>query len=99
MRITTFAHTTWYQVGPAGCADNIEQQESGLYLNDDLTRSRAQLLYECRQAKKKELIADCWSYDGSIIVKTITNKMLLSKVDCLKRVIYTTIGDACVCTI
>ena len=24
-----------------------------LFLNDDLTRSRAQLLYECRQAKKK----------------------------------------------
>ena len=52
-------------------ANTIERQDR-LYLNDDLTRSRAQLLYESRQAKK-QLIADCWSYDGSIIVKTLTN--------------------------
>ena len=53
-------------------ANTIERQDR-LYLNDDITRSRAQLLYESRQAKKKQLIADCWSYDGSIIVKTLTN--------------------------
>ena len=56
-------------------ANHIEKQGSRLFLNDDLTRSRAQLLYECRQAKKKQLITDCWSYDGSIIVKTLTNKI------------------------
>ena len=56
-------------------ANHIQKQESRLYLNDDLTRRRAQLLYECRQAKKKQLISDCWSYDGPIIVKTLTNKM------------------------
>ena len=56
-------------------ANHIQKQESRLYLNDDLTRSRSQLLYECRQAKKKQLISDCWSYDGSIIVKTLTHKI------------------------
>ena len=56
-------------------ANHIEKQGSRLFLNDYLTRSRAQLLYECRQAKKKQLITDCWSYDGSIIVKTLTNKI------------------------
>ena len=55
-------------------ANTIERQDR-LYLNDDLTRSRAQLLYESRQANKKQLIADCWSYDGSIIVKTLTKKI------------------------
>ena len=60
-------------------ANHIEKQGSRLFLNDDLTRSRAQLLYECRQAKKKQLITDCWSYDGSIIVKTLTNKILSIK--------------------
>ena len=56
-----------------------------LYLPDILsiypgiTRIVSQLLYECRQAKKKQLITDCWSYDGSIIVKTLTNKILSIK--------------------
>ena len=57
----------------------FQKQESRLYLNDDLTRSRSQLLYECCQAKKKQLISDCWSYDGSIIVKTLTKKFPQSK--------------------
>ena len=56
-------------------ANHIQQEGSRLFLNDDLTRCRAQLLYECRQAKKKQLITDCWSYDGSIIVKTLTNNI------------------------
>ena len=60
-------------------ANHIEKQGSRLFLNDDLTRSRTQLLYECRQAKKKQLVTDCWSYDGYIIVKTRTNKMLSIK--------------------
>ena len=60
-------------------ANQIQKQESRLYLKDDLTRSRSQLLYECRQAKKKQLISDCWSHDGSIIVKTLTKKFPQSK--------------------
>ena len=39
-------------------ANHIEKQGSRLFLNDDLTRSRAQLLYKCRQAKKTQLITD-----------------------------------------
>ena len=60
-------------------ANYIQKQESRLYSNDDLTRSRSELLFECRQAQKKQLIADCWSYDCSIIVKTITHTIGPSK--------------------
>ena len=77
-------------------ANHIEKQGSRLFLNDDLTRSRAQLLYECRQAKKKQLITDCWSYDGSIIVKTLTNKISSIKTSSdLKSVSMHTIKYIC----
>ena len=35
-------------------------------------------VYECRQAKKKQLIADYCYYDGSIIVKSLTNKIYVT---------------------
>ena len=69
-------------IGPRTEAETrAEQQRTGenaarLFLNDDLTRKRQQLLYECRQAKKKTLINDCWSYDGTILIKTLTNKVM-----------------------
>ena len=46
-----------------------------LYINDDLTKYRQQLLYRCRQEKKANKIADCWSTDGTILVKTINHKI------------------------
>ena len=46
-----------------------------LYINDDLTKYRQQLLYRCSQEKKANKIADCWSTDGTILVKTIKHKI------------------------
>ena len=46
-----------------------------LYINDDLTIRRQELLYRCRQMKKSKKIADCWSTDGTILIKTIDNKI------------------------
>ena len=40
-----------------------------MFMNDDLTRARAQLLYRCRMQKKDNKIADCWSTDGTILSK------------------------------
>ena len=40
-----------------------------VYINEDLTRSRANLLYQARKLKKAKKILDCWSHDGNILIK------------------------------
>lgn len=44
-------------------------KNSSIFLNEDLTQCKATLLYKARQLKKKNIIADCWSYDGRILIK------------------------------
>ena len=47
-----------------------------IYINDDLTRHRAQLLYKARVLKRGNIINDAWSYDGRILVKDKNNKII-----------------------
>ena len=47
-----------------------------IYINEDLTKSRAALLYQARLMKKKAIISDCWSYDGKILIKTTKGKII-----------------------
>ena len=42
---------------------------ASIYINEDLTKSRATLLYKARKAKKDKTILDCWTADGNILVK------------------------------
>ena len=64
-----------------------------LYLNDDLSRYCSRLLFECRQAKKKTLISDCRSYDGNIVIKSLTNTISTIKTSSdLERVCMRTIN-------
>ena len=46
-----------------------------IFINDDLTRRRAQLLYKARLLKKDNSINDAWSYDGRILAKDKANKI------------------------
>ena len=46
-----------------------------IYINEDLTRARATLLYKARKAKREKGIADCWSFDGRIIIKDVRGKV------------------------
>ena len=41
----------------------------GLFVNEDLTKTRSELLYELRKHKKNGLISDCWSFNGNILYK------------------------------
>lgn len=50
------AHT-----GPAG--------GRAVFINEDLTKSKATLLWSARQHKRNNKIKDCWSADGNILVK------------------------------
>ena len=44
-------------------------KNSGIYLNEDLTRTRSKLMFEARKAKRNKKLSDCWSTDGRIFVK------------------------------
>ena len=41
-----------------------------IFINEDLTRNRQTLLYQCRIAKREKKIQDAWSFDGSILIKS-----------------------------
>ena len=62
-------------VTPAGSADSSatgprpntpprSTESQVVFINEDLTSSRASLLYQARQAKKGNTINDCWTSDG-----------------------------------
>ena len=40
------------------------------WINEDLTKVRANVLWNARKLKKIGKIEDCWSFDGSIFIKT-----------------------------
>ena len=52
---------------------NIKQT---LFINEDLTKQRADLLYRARQLKKDKAIQDCWSWDGRILIKNNIAKII-----------------------
>ena len=55
--------------------DNEDETEdySTVYMNEDLTKFRAHLLWMARQLKTKYCISDCWSYNGKIMIKDKSN--------------------------
>ena len=44
-----------------------------VFVNEDLTQRRAALAAATRQLKRNKAIADCWTYNGKIVVKTLAN--------------------------
>ena len=51
-------------------------------------RRRAFLLWEARNAKKKELITDVWSFDGQVRIKTLDNRVYkVASTDELNRLV------------
>ena len=48
---------------------------TNIWINEDLTKTRATLLRKARMMKKNGGINDCWSVDGNIIIKNKFNKI------------------------
>jgi DNA-binding CsgD family transcriptional regulator len=44
-----------------------------VFVNEDLTQRRAALAAATRQLKRNQKIADCWTYNGKIVIKTLAN--------------------------
>ena len=51
-------------------------QKQTVFINEDLTKYRAELLYHARQCKKDKTIDDCWSWDGKILIKDKASKII-----------------------
>jgi exosome complex exonuclease DIS3/RRP44 len=52
---------------------NTNGSTEQIYVNEDLTQRRAAFAGATRQMKKNHRINDCWTYNGKIVVKTLTN--------------------------
>ena len=48
---------------------------TNIWINEDLTKTRATLLWKARLMKNNGDIHDCWSFDGNILVKNKYNKI------------------------
>ena len=52
-----------------------ERQEEKLFVNEDLTKYRNNLLYQARNLKKDKRIKDVWTWDGIIRVQDFHNRV------------------------
>lgn len=56
---------------------------SGIYVNEDLTKYRAELLFNARQMVNSKKIAGAWSSDGIVLVKALKdNKTSIHRIFC-----------------
>ena len=51
-------------------------KQSGLFVNEDLTRRRADICWRARQLKKEGKIQGVWTADGKILIKNNVNRVV-----------------------
>ena len=49
----------------------LREQRAKIFINEDRTKVRKTLAYECRQLKKKRLIVNTWVYAGNVYIQTL----------------------------
>ena len=54
---------------------NHEHKDRQIFVNEDLTSRRSKLAYEKRQMKSSKKITDCWTYNGKVLVKDLSNRI------------------------
>ena len=55
--------------------DHNKDNDSPIYINEDLTKRKAGLFYRARQLKNEKLILDTWTWDGPVRVKDNNRKI------------------------
>ena len=53
----------------------LRQCQEKIFINEDLTKTRSRLFWEARQFKKEKKILDCWTYDGTLVIKDLHGKI------------------------
>lgn len=51
-----------------------DSEMNGVYINEDLTKCRSEILYQARQRAKSGVLRGAWSFDGRILVKDHEDK-------------------------
>lgn len=54
----------------------LKNAGSPLFINEDLTKKRANLLWCCRRAKHNLQLKDCWTSDGRVLIKDLSDNIL-----------------------
>jgi exosome complex exonuclease DIS3/RRP44 len=55
--------------------DDPELEPLNIYINEDLTRLRDELLFKARQLRNRGMVSECWTYDGRVLIKTRQGKV------------------------
>ena len=58
-------------------SDDADIDYSDFFISNDLTCHKKFLVRRARRAKRNENIHDCWFYDGQIIIKHLSIKIML----------------------
>lgn len=53
--------------------NSVSENQHQIFVNEDLTQRRAALASATRQLKRAKKIADCWTYNGKVVIKTLAN--------------------------
>ena len=54
---------------------NASDDYKNIFINEDLTRNRQFLLFQCRNARKKGDVKEAWSHDGKILIKDLMGRI------------------------
>lgn len=58
-----------YHTKAAVIRSRYKLKGTGYFINEDLTKLRSKLLFECRNLKKQSTLKDAWTRDGNIYIK------------------------------
>ena len=53
------------------------EEAKGIFVNEDLTRTRSRMAFIGSQVKRDKKINDSWNYDGKIFIKNGKNKVMV----------------------
>lgn len=60
----------------------LRNENANIFINEDLTKVRKTLAYECRRLKKAKGIKNTWIYDGNIYIEDVRDQRIrISSVD------------------
>lgn len=66
---------TSYRYRSKVMAQRSQLKNTGKYVNEDLTRKRAKVLFNARADKREGKIRDCWTNDGRILVRDLGGRI------------------------
>ena len=61
------------------CRTNLKDSHLKMFINEDLTKSRKTLAYQCRQLKRDNKIKKTWVYGGNVYIKDQSDSELCIK--------------------